>query len=96
MILRYAIILILLCTALAACAETRPPLADTWGVSVRTAVEAQKLNPAPPTDRPMAGLDGAFAKNALDAYRKTAEPGQQSGADKGQPVELMLSTKGGK
>lgn len=93
---RTAFALILLAATLAGCAETRPPLADTWGLSVRMAVENQKLDPTPPTDRPVAGLDGVFAKNALDAYRKTAEPDQQGGKDKGKPVELILSTKGGK
>jgi hypothetical protein len=95
MLLRSAMIIVLLALGLGACAETRPPLADTWGLSVRMAVENQKLNPAPPTDRPVVGLDGVYAKNSLDAYRKSAEPGAQD-ASKGQPVELMLSTKGGK
>lgn len=80
--------------SLTGCAETRPPLADTWGMSVRMAVESQKLDPTPAGDRAVAGLDGPFAKTALEAYRKSAEPEQQS-KEKGSPVELLLSTKGG-
>lgn len=90
-----ALVIILLALGLGACAETKPPLADTWGLSVRMAVENQKLDPTPATDRPVVGLDGVYAKNSLDAYRKSSEPGAQDAA-KGQPVELMLSTKGGK
>lgn len=81
--------------SLTGCAETRPPLADTWGLSVRMAVESQKLDPTPANDRAVTGLDGPYAKNALEIYRKSAEPDQQS-KDKGSPVELLLSTKGGK
>lgn len=71
------------------------PLADTWGTSVRMAVEAQKLDPAPKGDAPVAGLDGVFAKNAMDAYRKSAEPDPTGGKDK-LPDAIILTKKEGK
>ncbi len=69
------------------------PLADTWGTSARMAVEAQKLDPTPKGDAPVAGLDGVFAKNAMDAYRKSAEPDLTGGKDK-LPEAIILTKKG--
>lgn len=88
---------LLLCAALLpACAETRPPLADTWGLSVRMAVENQKLDPTPAGVRPVAGLDGVFAKNAMDAYRKSAEPDPAADKAREKPLDAILLMKGGK
>ncbi len=93
---------LLIATALAATAllagcglESRPPLDATWGLSVRMAVENQKLDPDLGGDRPVVGLDGAFAKGAYDAYRKSAEPDPQGGKDK-LPDAILFTKKEGK
>lgn len=78
-----------------ASAPRSQPLADTWGTSARMAVEAQKLDPAPKGDAPVAGLDGVFAKNAMDAYRKSAEPDPTGGKDQ-LPDAIILTKKGAK
>lgn len=72
----------------------RPPLDATWGLSVRMAVENQKLDPTPASDRPVVGQDGVFAKNALDAYRKSSEYDPQSGKSKDPKYDAILVTKG--
>lgn len=97
MTLRTAILLTLLGAACAAslsgCAETRPPLAETWGLSVRMAVENQKLDPTPGTDRAVTGLDGVYARNALETYRKSSEPDPQA---KAKALETIIQVKEGK
>lgn len=96
---RIAIVLFAAAAAMAStgCARTPRdyPLADTWGMSARMAVEAQKLDPTPKGDAPVAGLDGVFAKNAMDAYRKSAEPDPTGGKDK-LPDAIILTKKEGK
>lgn len=79
------------------CAQSRRelPLAETWGMSARMALEAQKLDPAPKGDNPVVGLDGVFAKNAMEAYRKSAEPDPTGGKDK-LPDAIILTKKEGK
>lgn len=97
MAVRIRIILALLglSVAAAACAgASRPPLADTWGLSVRMAIENQKLDPTPKGDRAVTGLDPVFARNGLEAYRKSAEPDANGGQDK-LPEAIILSKKGG-
>ncbi len=69
----------------------RPPLDATWGLSVRMAVENQKLDPSLGSDRPVTGLDGVFAKNALDGYRKGAEYDPQVGKSK-EPQYAVIPT----
>jgi hypothetical protein len=69
---------------------SRPPLDATWGLSVRMAVENQKLDPTPASDRPVVGLDGVFARNAMEAYRKSSEPDPQGGKDKFPDAILMV------
>ncbi|MDO9632828.1 MAG: hypothetical protein Q7I92_13100 [Humidesulfovibrio sp.] len=69
---------------------SRPPLDATWGLSVRMAVENQKLDSTPASDRPVAGLDGVFARNAMEAYRKSSEPDPQGGKDKFPDSILMV------
>ena len=88
---RLALALAVLAALLPSCAETKPPLADTWGLSVRMAVENQKLDPSPPSDRAVTGLDGVYTMGALDAYRKSSEPDPQGGKGKDKPVEAMLN-----
>jgi hypothetical protein len=73
--------------------QTRPPLDATWGLSVRMAVENQKLDPTLGGDRPVAGLDGVFAKNALDAYRKSSEVDPQTGRGKEPKLDTILMVK---
>ncbi|MDP3427847.1 MAG: hypothetical protein Q8S17_10795, partial [Humidesulfovibrio sp.] len=73
----------------------RPALDATWGLSVRMAVENQKLDPTLASDRAVAGLDGVYAKNALEAYRKSSEADPQGGKDK-QPEAVLFSKKEGK
>ena len=75
--------------------SSRPPLDATWGMSVRMAVENQKLNPAPVDDRAVVGLDGVYAKNALDAYRKSSEADPQGGKEK-LPDAILFTKKEGK
>lgn len=72
---------------------TRPALDATWGMSVRMAVENQKLDPTPASDRPVAGLDGVFAKNALDGYRKSSEVDPQTGKAKEPKLDAILMVK---
>lgn len=74
----------------------RPPLDATWGLSVRMAVENQKLNPAPASDRAVTGLDGVYAKNALEAYRKSSEADPQTGKARESKSESILMVKEGK
>lgn len=83
------------CTLLVGCGKeaSRPPLDATWGLSVRMAVENQKLDPTLGGDRPVAGLDGVFAKNALDGYRKGAEYDPQSGKSKDPQYVVIPMTK---
>ena len=71
----------------------RPPLDDTWGLSVRMAVENQKLDPTPASDRPVAGLDGVYARNALEAYRKSSEADPQTGKARESKPESILTVK---
>jgi len=71
--------------------QTRPPLDATWGLSVRMAVENQKLDPTLGGDRPVTGLDGVYAKNALDGYRKSSEYDPQSGKAK-EPQYTVIRT----
>lgn len=82
-------------TLLAGCGfEATPPALDaTWGMSVRMAVENQKLDPTPASDRPVAGLDGVFAKNALDGYRKSSEVDSQTGKAKEPKMDAILLVK---
>ncbi len=71
----------------------RPPLDATWGMSVRMAVENQKLDPTLGGDRPVAGLDGVYARNALEAYRKSSEADPQTGKARESKSESILSVK---
>ena len=71
----------------------RPPLDATWGLSVRMAVENQKLDPTPASDRPVAGLDGVYAKNAYDAYRKSSEADPQTGKARESTTDSILTVK---
>ena len=71
----------------------RPPLDATWGLSVRMAVENQKLDPTPASDRPVAGLDGVYAKNAYDAYRKSSEADPQTGKARESTPDSILTVK---
>ena len=70
---------------------TRPPLDATWGLSVRMAVENQKLDPTPASDRAVVGLDGVYAKNVMDGYRKSAEYDPQTGKSK-EPQYVVIPT----
>lgn len=74
--------------------QSRPPLDATWGLSVRMAVENQKLDPGLGGDRPVTGQDGVFAKNALDAYRKGSEYDPQAGKSRDPKYDAILVTKG--
>ena len=74
---------------------SRPALDATWGLSVRMAVENQKLDPTPASDRAVVGLDGVYARNALEAYRKSSEPDPQGGKDK-LPDAILFTKKEGK
>ncbi|MHC1700859.1 MAG: hypothetical protein AB9900_07755 [Humidesulfovibrio sp.] len=73
--------------------QNRPALDATWGMSVRMAVENQKLDPTLGGDRPVAGLDGVFAKNALEAYRKSSEADPQTGKAKEPKLDAILMVK---
>ncbi len=94
--IRITLALLAMSLGAAACAgSSQPPLAETWGMSVRMAIENQKLDPTPKGDRPVTGLDGVFAKNAMDSYRKSAEPDGTGGQDK-LPEAIILTKKGAK
>jgi hypothetical protein len=71
----------------------RPALDATWGLSVRMAVENQKLDPTLGGDRPVAGLDGVYARNALEAYRKSSEADPQTGRAKEAKQDAILMVK---
>jgi hypothetical protein len=60
------------------------------------AVENQKLNPAPASDRAVVGLDGVYARNALEAYRKSSEADPQTGKARESKPESILMVKEGK
>ncbi|MDP2847420.1 MAG: hypothetical protein Q8O35_04425 [Humidesulfovibrio sp.] len=92
--MRTALILALLTALAAGCAAERPPLADTWGLSVRMAVENQKLDPAPASLEPVTGLDGAYVQGAMDAYRKSSTPDARQ--DTAKAIDTIVVTKGGK
>lgn len=74
---------------------TRPALDATWGLSVRMAVENQKLDPTPASDRAVVGLDGVYARNAMEAYRKSSDPDSQGNKDK-LPDAILFTKKEGK
>ncbi|MBU1040968.1 MAG: hypothetical protein KKF77_07725 [Proteobacteria bacterium] len=74
---------------------TRPALDATWGMSVRMAVENQKLDPTPASDRAVVGLDGVYARNALEAYRKSSDPESKDSKDK-LPDAILFTKKEGK
>lgn len=95
--LRTSLLLLAALSQLVACAgeSSREPLAQTWGLSVRMAVENQKLDPLPKGDQPVAGLDGVFAMGALDAYRKSAEPSVRDADSKIKPLQSIMGNKGG-
>ncbi|GEM_PF-994493 len=91
----WALVLSVLLGLLAGCGldAARPPLDATWGLSVRMAVENQKLDPTPASDRPVAGLDGVYARNALEAYRKSSEADPQTGRPRESKPESILTVK---
>lgn len=67
--------------------EFKEPL----GYSVRQAVTAQKLAAVPSSDTPVVGLDGQYAKNVMENYRKPA-----SNAPAGPtPMQINLDTGSG-
>ncbi|HEV7815803.1 MAG TPA: hypothetical protein VGP06_11975 [Janthinobacterium sp.] len=62
----------LLAAALAGCAQNAPQFEQHFGDSVRIAVARQTIRPDAAANRdPVAGVDGAAARNAQDAYRKS-------------------------
>lgn len=77
----------------AGCASSQPqqpPLAESFGVSVRTALESQKLDPNPKAPAPVLTLDGEYAKMVMDQYRK----GQQPAAAKDGQIGLGMAKTG--
>ena len=71
----FAARLLLLCgttASLAACAPTTPQFDRHFGVAVRLAMARQTIAPdAGAIVDPVAGIDGASARNAQENYRKS-------------------------
>jgi len=79
--------------ALAGCSSTA--VQDGYGNSLDSLIKAQTANPATlasPTDAILTGVDGEYARKALDEMRKSvAKPSEVK-----QPIEVVLmGTTGG-
>lgn|GEM_PF-2490135 len=76
-----ALCLFVVCAAsavIAGCAPSRPALHESFGYSVISAQQAQTANPrADGNVSPVAQMNGLAAKQAMDSYAKTFEPGTE-------------------